>query len=83
MPATLSIIGLDAREIGPVRRLVSLLRAADPLIAELTRQAITYLEEAHLRGLHDESPNAPGTLPTQSSPTPDWLPAATRRNEIA
>ena len=40
---TVPVIGLDAGELPWVRSLVSLLRHPDPLVGELTRQALDYL----------------------------------------
>ncbi|HLK67616.1 MAG TPA: hypothetical protein VKU19_29470 [Bryobacteraceae bacterium] len=49
MNKTVSVIGLDAAELRWIRMLVSLLRHPDPSVAELARQALTYLTEAAAR----------------------------------
>ncbi len=49
------MIGLRPEEDEWVRLLVSLLRKPDPVVAELTRQAMLYLEDAALR----RGPSAP------------------------
>ena len=43
------MIGLRPEEDEWVRLLVSLLRKPDPVVAELTRQAMLYLEDAAMR----------------------------------
>jgi hypothetical protein len=45
----LSMIGLDAREVSWVRLLVQLLRNPDPVVGEVTREALRYLEEVAAR----------------------------------
>jgi len=42
----LPVIGLDATELRWVRTLVSLLRHPDPVVPELTRQALDYLTDS-------------------------------------
>ena len=53
MAKTLSVIGIDPRELHWIRTLVQLLRHPDPGIPELARQALIYLtrsvEETPLR----------------------------------
>jgi len=44
-----SMIGLDAREIAWVRLLIGLLRHPDPVVGEVTREALRYLEEVAAR----------------------------------
>jgi hypothetical protein len=44
MKRQVGMIGLQAEELECVRRLVRLLRHHDPVVSELTRQALTYLE---------------------------------------
>lgn len=44
MARTLGIIGLNADELAWVRLVVQLLRHPDPVVPELTRQALFYLE---------------------------------------
>ena len=44
MAKTVSMIGIDPGELVWVRTLLFLLRHPDPLIAEMTRQALLYLE---------------------------------------
>lgn len=52
MAKTVSVIGIDPGELAWVRTVVFLLRHPDPLIAEMTRQALLYLE----RNAHHEAP---------------------------
>lgn len=49
MANTLPVIGLDPAELVWVRMLVMLLRHPDPVVPELTRQALRYLEAAASR----------------------------------
>ena len=51
MAKTVSVIGIDPGELVWVRTLLLLIRHPDPLIAEMTRQALLYLE----RNAHDEA----------------------------
>ena len=44
MAQTVSVIGLDPSELPWLHSLVWLLRHPDPQVAELTRQALLYLE---------------------------------------
>lgn len=44
MAKTVSVIGIDPGELAWVRTMLFLLRHPDPLIAEMTRQALLYLE---------------------------------------
>lgn len=44
MAKTVSMIGIDPGELAWLRSALFLLRHPDPLIAEMTRQAIRYLE---------------------------------------
>jgi hypothetical protein len=46
MANTVQMIGLAPTELGVVRILVSLLRHPDPRIPELTRQALSYVEDS-------------------------------------
>jgi hypothetical protein len=51
MAKTVSVIGVEPDELAWVRRVVFLLRHPDPLIAEMVRQALLYLEKnAHRSG---------------------------------
>jgi hypothetical protein len=51
MAKTVSVIGIDPSELAWVRTVLFLLRHPDPLIAEMVRQAILYLERnAHQNG---------------------------------
>jgi hypothetical protein len=45
MAKTVSLIGIDPGELGWLRKLLFLLRNPDPLIAEMARQALLYLEK--------------------------------------
>jgi hypothetical protein len=44
MAKTVSMIGIDPGEVAWLRSALFLLRHPDPLISEMTRQAIRYLE---------------------------------------
>lgn len=44
MAHTVTMIGIDAAELAWIRMLVSLLRHPDPVVPELARQALRYLE---------------------------------------
>jgi hypothetical protein len=46
MTRTVQMIGIDADELAWLRLLVSLLRHPDPVVPELARQALLYLETA-------------------------------------
>jgi hypothetical protein len=46
MAQTVSVIGIDSKELRWVRTLVSLLRHPDPSIPELARQALMYLSDS-------------------------------------
>jgi hypothetical protein len=46
MAHTVPIIGIDPAELAWIRMLVRLLRHPDPVVPELTRQALCYLEGA-------------------------------------
>lgn len=46
MAQTVSIIGINAKELRWIRTLVQLLRHPDPSVPELTRQALLYMAEA-------------------------------------
>jgi hypothetical protein len=48
-----SMIGLDPREIGWLRLLLSLLRHPDPVVGEVSKEALRYLEGVAARA--DES----------------------------
>ena len=39
------VIGLDAQELPSVRLLVALLRHPDPIVGELARQSLRYLQD--------------------------------------
>ena len=45
MAKTVSMIGIEPDELAWVRTLLFLLRYPDPLIAEMARQALLYLEK--------------------------------------
>ena len=45
MLKTVPMIGLHAEELPWIRMLTALLRHADPMVAELTRQALLYLSQ--------------------------------------
>jgi len=44
MAHTVPVIGIDPSELPWIRMLVALLRHPDPIVPELTRQALHYLE---------------------------------------
>jgi hypothetical protein len=49
MAKTVPVIGIDPAELAWIRMLVVLLRHPDPVVPELTRQALHYLEVAASR----------------------------------
>ena len=49
MAQTVRVIGIQPDELAWLRRLVALLRHPDPVVPELTRQALVYLESAATR----------------------------------
>ncbi|MEO8370557.1 MAG: hypothetical protein ABI806_15345 [Candidatus Solibacter sp.] len=49
MANTVPMIGIEPSELAWIRRLVTLLRHPDPVVPELTRQALQYLEGAASR----------------------------------
>lgn len=49
MDNTVPVIGIDPTELAWIRMLVQLLRHPDPVVPELTRQALVYLEGAASR----------------------------------
>ena len=49
MANTVPVIGIDPAELAWIRLLVLLLRHPDPVVPELTRQALSYLEAAASR----------------------------------
>ena len=49
MANTIPVIGIEPAELASIRRLVTLLRHPDPVVPELTRQALEYLESAASR----------------------------------
>jgi hypothetical protein len=57
MAKTVSVIGIDPGELAWVRTLLFLLRHPDPLIGEMVRQALLYLE----RNAYRKEP--PGATP--------------------
>ncbi len=46
MAQTIPVIGIEPAELHWIRMLVLLLRHPDPVVPELTRQALIYLETA-------------------------------------
>ena len=46
MAQTVPVIGIEPAELHWIRMLVLLLRHPDPVVPELTRQALLYLESA-------------------------------------
>jgi hypothetical protein len=53
------VIGLDATELRWVRTLVSLLRHPDPVVPELTRQALDYLTDSAVQRVPAEVADTP------------------------
>jgi hypothetical protein len=49
MANTVTVIGIEPDELGWIRMLVQLLRHPDPVVPELARQALCYLEAAASR----------------------------------
>ena len=49
MANTVPVIGIEPAELAWIRTLVTLLRHPDPVVPELTRQALHYLEGAASR----------------------------------
>jgi len=49
MANSVPVIGIDPSELAWIRMLVRLLRHPDPVVPELTRQALRYLEAAAAR----------------------------------
>jgi hypothetical protein len=45
MANTVTMIGIDPTELGSIRLLVFLLRHPDPMVPELTRQALRHIEQ--------------------------------------
>jgi hypothetical protein len=46
MPGNIAVIGLDEEELSCVRDLIALLRHPDPVVCELARQALRYVQKA-------------------------------------
>ena len=46
MTRTVPMIGIETAELNWIRKLVFLLRHPDPVVPELTKQALLYLESA-------------------------------------
>jgi hypothetical protein len=67
MAHTVPMIGIDTAELAWIRMLVRLLRHPDPVVPELTRQALNHLEEPQVlnqieRALPEESPRLGGAF---------------------
>ena len=63
MAITVPVIGIEPAELAWIRMLVVLLRHPDPVVPELTRQALLYLETAAARSeasRGDPESSAPG-----------------------
>jgi len=56
MAQTVPVIGIDPSELCWIRMLVLLLRHPDPVVPELTRQALMYLQTAATRAEQEASP---------------------------
>ena len=61
MAGTVPIIGIEPEELPWIRLLVSLLRHPDPVVRELARQALLYLEKSAAQA------SAPRNLPADSA----------------
>jgi hypothetical protein len=61
MANTVQVIGIDPDELAWIRMLVVLLRHPDPVVPELTRQALIYLEAAASRS-GPSSPDRAGRI---------------------
>ena len=60
MANTVPVIGIEPAELAWIRMLVVLLRHPDPVVPELTRQALLYLETAAARSdVSREDPRIP------------------------
>ena len=58
MAKTVPMIGIDPTELGSIRLLVFLLRHPDPMVPELTRQALRHIEQVSA----NRAVNQPDTL---------------------
>jgi hypothetical protein len=56
MAQTVPVIGIEPAELSWIRMLILLLRHPDPVVPELTRQALLYLETAATRTGQTELP---------------------------
>ena len=57
MANTVAVIGMEPAELASIRTLVALLRHPDPVVPELTRQALQYLKGAAARlGAPEDGP---------------------------
>ena len=56
MSQTVPVIGIDPAELSWIRMLVQLLRHPVPVVPELTRQALLYLQTAAERAEREELP---------------------------
>jgi hypothetical protein len=54
MAHTVPVIGIEPAELAWIRMLVMLLRHPDPVVPELTRQALLYLQTAATRSDEEE-----------------------------
>jgi hypothetical protein len=61
MANTVPVIGIDPAELAWIRMLVLLLRHPDPIVPELTRQALRYVEAVAFRS--GVSPSGRDTAP--------------------
>ena len=63
MAQTVSMIGINAKELRWIRTLLQLLRHPDPSVPELTRQALLYMAEAAGRTAVASAPSPARTDP--------------------
>ena len=54
MAKTISMIGIDPAELGWIRLLAFLLRHPDPMVPELTRQALSHIEKVAANGARSQ-----------------------------
>jgi hypothetical protein len=55
MAQTVPVIGIEPAELNWIRMLVLLLRHPDPVVPELTRQALLYLEASAVRKVNNRT----------------------------
>jgi|HubBroStandDraft_2_1064218.scaffolds.fasta_scaffold3179028_1 hypothetical protein len=64
MAKTVAVIGIDPGELACVKTVLSLLRNPDPVISEMVRQSLAYLEKS----AHGQAPSLGGdSVPERSA----------------